>query len=747
MQGNLVPTRKVDLTPTSKKDLTYAVSQLSKAIRRLYRHSRFLDLDADSNRILCTITRKLYVEEITNKKNATTISIYGLQGAGKSTLVAAMYGIPLDVLEQNAGRGEKMPIRIVESNKATGIQAWVYQLADPVGPKQGKDGTEKKGEEGIEGEVKEGIKRTELNIADFKLHSIKPKENDLMLELVVPAKYLLDGSTMLLLPGFEDRHQEKEWDQLARYASEASSASILVVDPAQYARELSRDLLDRAKESVTRGRAVIILAKADQDPHHNANYRQKILEDLQLEPDHLPRIICSSVKKDICSEWLEQIKTVLNNFGGDRNRAKNARLELLENTVQKDLKAYLDIFKRIRAKHTFDATKKELRIEDYLQPFRESRNRVREMYERKLREQLVEHAEHARLKIAADLKNNDLSSILNKLNKFFMGPAIDHILKFEERVKGCWQASYGGLTLMDRHSNVLGEVVADRLRIPKKSKEPGTNLVLYADSDTSNPAFSETTAEMIYGLSRRDSCITEEGAKNGTMEAMKALPPLVLEYARVQGCGVMPEVNANGVLDQKQYQKLTETLHKASHAQKTAFAMLGGLLTLDGAVDGEINSLPNLLKALGLVGGGAGAVAQAGGAAAAGGGSASTAVGTTAAGGGAAAVGGGVAIASAALFGAVLSVVVTRSIRSRDREEYDAAKTICQSLKDQVVDTCLLKYDEAMDAMEKRITENLVESLNVLGNAGRLLLADIALAQVEEQRICVLECIADEQMV
>ena len=58
--------------------------------------------------------RKLFISEILFEKYI--ISISGLQGVGKTTLIKQIYSIPDELLPENIGRGEQLPILITESD-------------------------------------------------------------------------------------------------------------------------------------------------------------------------------------------------------------------------------------------------------------------------------------------------------------------------------------------------------------------------------------------------------------------------------------------------------------------------------------------------------------------------------------------------------------------------------------------------------------------------------------------------------
>ena len=68
--------------------------------------------DSGIRKKLQLIYRKLTISEILFEKYI--ISISGLQGVGKTTLVKQIYSIPDDLLPENIGRGEQLPVLITD---------------------------------------------------------------------------------------------------------------------------------------------------------------------------------------------------------------------------------------------------------------------------------------------------------------------------------------------------------------------------------------------------------------------------------------------------------------------------------------------------------------------------------------------------------------------------------------------------------------------------------------------------------
>jgi hypothetical protein len=94
-----------------------------RATRHLYVAS--VELSPDGKDLL-SIVRRLFVTEVLDAR--PTVAVVGLQGAGKSTLTAGLYPHVGGMLPQNVGRGEKLPVRIVERAGVSAPEAAVYAV-------------------------------------------------------------------------------------------------------------------------------------------------------------------------------------------------------------------------------------------------------------------------------------------------------------------------------------------------------------------------------------------------------------------------------------------------------------------------------------------------------------------------------------------------------------------------------------------------------------------------------------------
>src|SRR5262249_42824274 len=78
-----------------------------------------IDLDDDRiDTLAISMLRSTYLAELLSEHYL--VAVAGAQGAGKTTLVREIYGLDRTWLRDNPGRGERVPVMIVEREAATG---------------------------------------------------------------------------------------------------------------------------------------------------------------------------------------------------------------------------------------------------------------------------------------------------------------------------------------------------------------------------------------------------------------------------------------------------------------------------------------------------------------------------------------------------------------------------------------------------------------------------------------------------
>lgn len=101
---------------------------LNTALRELRGAAHVLGDERLDSELLPTMRRLLLAEVL---GNTSILAIGGSQGAGKTTLLRSLYGLEgstAEWLQPNEGRGERLPVLVLEDAAQTDAQGAVRQL-------------------------------------------------------------------------------------------------------------------------------------------------------------------------------------------------------------------------------------------------------------------------------------------------------------------------------------------------------------------------------------------------------------------------------------------------------------------------------------------------------------------------------------------------------------------------------------------------------------------------------------------
>ena len=167
------------------------LTDLNKALRRLRGACTDLGNEEVDEKML-EVMRRLLLAEVLG--NTWIVVMGGSQGAGKTTLMASIYDLRGDGprwLQSNEGRGEKMPVLILEVEGLDRAQGYVRRLV-PDSAAQGYR-----------------LDDFEVDVPEFQRAICDPNAEDLLPVLKVPRRYFKrDNQAWLLLPGYEKQERD-----------------------------------------------------------------------------------------------------------------------------------------------------------------------------------------------------------------------------------------------------------------------------------------------------------------------------------------------------------------------------------------------------------------------------------------------------------------------------------------------------------------------------------------------------------
>lgn len=212
------------------------------------------------------------------------LAITGLQGTGKTTIIKRLYGLPEDILPENSGRGERLPVFITEK-KVKEIETYVYQSI-------------------LNGEERLEVKAVKVSPQQFNEISKNPTPNvHLWLECIVPEQYLKDETkSIVLLPGFEK--DDKDMSQnLLEHILYLSNSSVMVLRKDTFARQSTQEMMEKVKTIYKNLKPVIAISFGDVNAKQNPEFKQKMIEEFELQDHEYNRVVITGEKPQFTEDW------------------------------------------------------------------------------------------------------------------------------------------------------------------------------------------------------------------------------------------------------------------------------------------------------------------------------------------------------------------------------------------------------------------------------------------------------------
>ena len=579
--------------------------QLNKALRRLRSACSVIDASDDastSSQKLLAVMRRLLLAEVLNGERRI-VAVGGSQGAGKTTLMASLYAQDLKgeyaaCLQGNEGRGEKMPILIVEDDIQK-PQCHVHRLV--------KDKTS-----GSDWELKE----VSVNIDEFQRIIRDPAPGDMLPVLRVPHRYFKqpEHQAWLLLPGYEkEERSNRSWQQLMRQAMITACGCIVVTDETRMANQQQLDIVNDMLQNELRGQEPYIVisptAAYRQRPDRLADLRKSAEETFQVPQSH---IICSGTGEEYKKEWLPHLEKAIYdlNFSGTANRS--VQISNLDNILNKELGSALrDI--RSHAMKSFTTNTEtsvgERVIEDVLEAFDDAVADLRNDHLKSVEGMLGEILKKARKNLDNGLKDNH-EGFLNWIGSAFDSTS-ETAKKMESLVEGAWKNA--APRLMGNYAECLQKLIQENLGIQDYKKEDSISitsdhksiaaatekmdLTCYEQSSGSVVRSSKLTPEAIQDI--RIIFNATDGQTRKLLEKhVKLIPAVALGYARQ--IYALPEetilekidqfsVSQPGHLQAEAVGKGVGHLSDGVELGKTAIRSLAAVLAVDVASDGDLD--------------------------------------------------------------------------------------------------------------------------------------------------------------
>lgn len=572
---------------------------LNNALRRLRGACSILDSDELDEKLLEVMRRLLLAEVLAD---TWVVAIGGSQGAGKTTLMLSLYDLHQNSnswLRSNEGRGEKMPILILESADTKVAQGYIRRLVET-----GNDLT---------------LENVPVDVNEFQRVVCDPDAGDLLPVLKVPQRYFTrNNQAWLLLPGYEKQDREnREWQELMRQAMIAAGGCIIVTDETRLANqqqlEIVKDMLEKELKNCN---PYIVISKTEaycHNPQRQAELRKSAAETFNVAAEYTDNniILTGTDDPEYITEWMPHLRRAIDdlNFSGQTNRY--LQLTHLTGIVSKDLPRVMNMIRTqsrlyyLRDKNGQDDDSQALT--ETLEVFDDAVQELREEYTKKVKMCIAKTFEAAKANMDRTLVKEH-EGFSNWILSAF-DTTSETKAKLQKLVEDSWQDASAGF--FNDFVNSLQQLTAAKLK-PMPSGNDRQNLPVppklkrlielgymnSAGQPVQHEQLNEERVSNIRMLLNHDNAME---VNKQYSKSVALIPVLSLEYTRLVYATpeIIEELRHYFPLEQDDGEASAsnitaegiQTLNEGVDLGKTAIKSLAAVLAIDVVSDGDSDIL------------------------------------------------------------------------------------------------------------------------------------------------------------
>jgi hypothetical protein len=659
------------------------IDPVIKVLRETLRLARDFERPQKQVTTLQAVLRKLMV--IRELHTTWFVSVAGTQGAGKTNLLCELYGLD-GWLVPNPGRGEKRPLFIIESDcsepHASGITA-----------------------EGLE----ENIDRETLKA---ELDSFSDGLRYQLLRLYVPRQHFNLGFGFLLLPGYERKSSSNElWQDEMRDTLRHSMGSILVTDQARMADQATVTILDDLIKNCFANRSPIIAITRTEGKTDDERQvlRSSAADACRVNAQEMDRVVCTGAGDVWREQWLPVFLATLKRYTKATSEVNRQRLEDLAAVVGDELDEAALMLEDLVGEAAIRVSGQDLLLDGLMKKFRASAEKYRRGLERQLRERSQAYAnlatENARKQYIAEEEG-----IENKLSNLFSGLMLKSSeveQRFVSRVTSNW-ASQGARSPLEVTYLALSDMASRNLRLGYKqgcvpqesdlaeiSSQGMPSLLGYEGSAGAVKLFedgvdSEQLQNSLRLLLQRtpsevDSLDRNRAGSREISTALELLPTLTMEFMRVAQAAVLavesgslPELRQQPIEPEKVMEQMGKGLSGMVQSSKEIMSTILAISAVDIGLDGSFD------------------------------------IATVLSGGQVTGLGAQLSVAAAGIIAlAYVGFKVSQAVHQYDSEKKNFIAFCIDHLATQQVDKTLQTYDDVMEHLQDRLTQNLSRAYGI----------------------------------
>lgn len=497
------------------------------------------------------------------------VAVTGVQGVGKSTLVKNLLAINDAVFPTNLGRGEKLPLLVVPKEPAARVQRKIVTFSSADRFRLGEKHYESSEEYqsalmNPDKDMLYGL--VEVHDADMKLW-----ESDV---------------TFMLLPGFEERDNEG-WQEVVRRSAMASSCCIVAFNATSYAQQTNKKYIDWIRGELDMNGVLLAMTGADRSTDDNAELRSTVLGDLGIADEARAAIVSVGVFPD-GMPWRDEVKKHVLSMLDGRARIQRHQYDNIYRAVMNDVMPALKRLENLEESRHGKHLEERMEYEKFIQPFHDEQLRVRKKMEEHLERRLNEKSE-----IVKKALKDDAGSVspLKKLRST-LGDTFRNHLKVRgesiNKVVSLWQEK--GVDARDMVVSVYSIALEPHLSL----LNAGEN-----GSETKSAVAISSDGTGIHDVVRDLRILFHDSNEEWSdmSRTLILLPSIILNMAALKYDGVI-DVVKDGQGSAQLAGNWKETLADKYLNRTPVLNLIGGILGLDGVIDGKIDSVPKLISAV-----------------------------------------------------------------------------------------------------------------------------------------------------
>lgn len=668
---------------------------LNVALRELHGASHMID-DERLRSDMPLIMRRLLLAEVLG--TTSILAIGGSQGAGKTTLLRSLYAldeVSSQWLQPNEGRGEKLPVLVLEDASHVQVQGALRCLRN------------------VNGQYR--LTEENVDVATFQKAVCDPELEVLLPVLKVPQRYFTRANqAWLLLPGYEAQdRQNKSWQELMRQALVGAAGCVVVTDETRMANQEQVDIVtDMLQGELGGAQTLVVVSKTEAargKPERLQALRSTAAKVFKV-PHELTesRILCvGSDDPDYREDWLPSLSRAITDLSRSGGGDRKAQLNRLSSVLNRDLTMVLGVIhtKTKLLFHERDSGDNGLHtVRGYLDAFDDAKAELREQYQKNIGDIMNEKMQEAWKYLQGGLIN-DHEGIANKFKDFFRTATESH-QHMEASVSQSWGSP---VALLEKHTAMIGELTQKKLRghdyrkhvmdvLPDNATP--TQKLGYVNADNHAVAWSrpdeidQQNLRLILGT-KADSEEKTVLATKEVASAIRLLPALTLEYARLASVlpalvGVTAQLKAAGAAEQPDMiRQAVQQLGDGVTLGKTVLRTIATVFAVDVLSDGDVDVIPALLNVISP--------------AAAGGTGGAAASGTTVASGAATAISGVGAAVVGVVAAGYLTYSALQATKVHDEKARLVALAMLQSVQEHHHQHFIRHFDQMMGQMRARL--------------------------------------------